>query len=442
VEQPTEEAGGPVTAIRGHAISFRADPFREDDALIDVADALIIMRDGRITHFGAYSQLRDLLPGEVTPVTYPGALISAGFIDGHVHYAQTRIIGAYGEQLADWLATYAFAEEERFADPDYAALAARVFFDQILASGTTTALTFCATYPASVDAFFAETERRGMRMIGGKVLMDRNAPDSLLDTARSGYEDSRTLIDRWHGQGRGLYAITPRFAPTSTPEQLELAGSLLAESPGTLLHTHVSENRSEVDRVRALFPERAGYLDVYDHYGLLGPRSVLAHGVHLTARERRRVHESGAAITHCPTSNLFLGSGLFRVQEAKESRQPVRLALGTDIGAGTSFSLLATMNEAHKVAKLAGYPMSAVKSFYLATRGGAEALGLDGRIGSLEPGHEADLVVLDPAATPLLAYRSSRAESTQELMFILSVLGDDRAVAATYVAGRPAYVRT
>jgi guanine deaminase len=312
--------GGAVAAVRGHAISFRADPFREDDALIDIADALIIMRDSLITHFGAYDQLKDLLPAEARIASHPGALICPGFIDGHVHYAQARIIGSYGEQLTDWLAAYPYAEEQRFADPHYAALAARVFFDQLLANGTTTALTFCATYPASVDAFFAESERRGTRMIGGKVLMDRNAPDNLLDTARSGYDDSRALIDRWHGRGRSLYAITPRFAPTSTPEQLELAGALLAESPGTFLHTHVSESRSEVAWVRSLFPERAGYLDVYDHYGLLRPRSVLAHGVHLTARERRRVQEAGAAITHCPTSNLFLGSGLFRVQEAKDPR--------------------------------------------------------------------------------------------------------------------------
>jgi guanine deaminase len=373
---------------------------------------------------------------------YPGALICPGFIDGHAHYAQTRIIASYGEQLTDWLADYAYAEEQRFADPQYAALAARVFFDQLLANGTTTALAFCATYPASVDAFFAESARRGTRMIGGKVLMDSNAPDGLLDTAQAGYEDSRALIDRWHGRGRGLYAITPRFAPTSGPGQLELAGALLAESGGAFLHTHVSETLSEVALVRSLFPERAGYLDVYDRYGLLGPRSVLAHGVHPTAGERDRIHESGAAIAHCPTSNLFLGSGLFRVHEARNARRPVPVALGTDVAAGTSFSMLATMNEAHKVAKLAGYPLSALQSFYLATRGGAEALGLAGTIGSLESGHEADFVVLDPAATPLLAYRSSRAESTQDLMFALSVLGDDRAVAATYVAGRPAYVRS
>lgn len=278
-------------------------------------------------------------------------------------------------------------------------------------------------------------------MIGGKVLMDRNAPQELLDTAQSGYEDSQALIRRWHGKGRNLYAVTPRFAPTSTPAQLEVAGALLAESPGTFLHTHVSENRSEVAWARSLFPDRAGYLDIYDHYELLRPRSVLAHGVHLTPRERHRVQETGAAITHCPTSNLSLGSGLFRMQDAKEPPRPLPVGLGTDIGAGTSFSLLATMNAAYQVGQLGGCPLNAVKLFYLATRGGADALGLDGKIGSLEPGHEADFVVLDPSATPLLAHRSSRAESTEELMFALSALGDDRAVAATYIAGQPAHQR-
>jgi guanine deaminase len=296
-------------------------------------------------------------------------------------------------------------------------------------------------YPESVDAFFEESERRNMRMIGGKVLMDRNAPNGLLDTPQSAYDDSKELIARWHGRGRQLYAITPRFAPTSSPEQLEAAGALWGESPGTFMHTHVSENVGEIAWVRELFPEQRGYLDVYDHYGLLGPRSVLAHGVHLTGRERARVAESGAAISHCPTSNLFLGSGLFHVHDAKDARRPMLVGLGTDIGAGTSFSMLATMNEAYKVAELGNYPMNSLKSFYLATLGGAEALRLSDDIGSLEVGKEADFVVLDPHATPLMSYRASRAESTEELMFVLSIMGDDRAVAATYVAGALAHER-
>jgi guanine deaminase len=358
-----------------------------------------------------------------------------------VHYVQTGIIGAYGSQLIDWLNHYTFIEEQRFADKAHADDVARLFFDQLMANGTTTAATFCAMYPESVDAFFEESQRRGTRMIGGKVLMDRNAPDGLLDTAQTGYDDSKALIEKWHDNGRNMYAITPRFAPTSTPEQLEIAGELLKESPGTFMHTHVSENVGEIQWVQSLFPERAGYLDVYDHYDLLRRRSVLAHGVHLTERERARVHETGAAVSHCPTSNLFLGSGLFHVHDAKDPKRPMYVGLGTDIGAGTSFSLLATMNEAYKVAELNNYPMNSVKSFYLATLGGAEALDLADKIGSLNVGKEADFVVLDPKSTPLLDYRSSRAESTEELMFVLSIMADDRAVAATYVAGEPAYTR-
>ena len=432
---------GSTMAVRGHAISYRDDPFLSASALVDVPDALVIATDGVITAFGPYAALKDQLPEGVEVEHYPGDLLCAGFVDTHVHYVQTGIIGAFGSQLIDWLNDYTFVEEQRFADAGYAADMARIFFDQLLRNGTTSALTFCAVYPTSVDAFFEESLRRGTRMVAGKVLMDRNAPEALLDTAQSGYDDSAALIARWHGQGRNRYAVTPRFAPTSTREQLEAAGALWAAHPGTYVHTHVSENVSEVHWVRTLFPERAGYLDVYDHYGLLGPRSVLAHGVHLTQRERRRVSESGAAVSHCPTSNLFLGSGLFRIQDAKESEQPMLVGLGTDIGAGTSFSLLATMREAYKVAQLSGYTLSGVRSFYLATLGGARALQLGDVIGSLEVGKEADLVVLDPAATALLAHRSGRVESTEELMFVLSIMGDDRAVRATYVAGRRAYER-
>lgn len=430
-----------VTAVRGHAITYTGDPFFDDDAFVDVPDALIVCEDGKITAFGPYSQVKDQLPADVHVTHFPDHLICAGFIDTHIHYVQTGIIGAFGSQLIDWLNHYTFIEEQNFADKAHADELARRYFDELLRNGTTTAVTFCAVYPDSVDAFFEESQRRGTRMIGGKVLMDRNAPEGLLDTATSGYDDSKALIDRWHGAGRQLYAITPRFAPTSTPEQLEAAGALWKESPGAFVHTHVSENLSEISWVQSLFPDRAGYLDVYDYYGLLGRRSVLAHGVHLTARERARVSETGSAISHCPTSNLFLGSGLFHVHDAKDPKRPMHVGLGTDVGAGTSFSLLATMNEAYKVAELNSYPMNSIKSFYLATLGGATALDLDDKIGSLAVGKEADFVVLDPHSTPLLSYRSGRAESTEELMFVLSIMADDRAVAATYVAGRPGYQR-
>ncbi|TQM57870.1 guanine deaminase [Humibacillus xanthopallidus] len=430
-----------VSAVRGHAITFTGDPFFDDGAFVDVPDGLIVSEGGRITAFGSFDDTRHAVPDGVEVTHYPDHLICAGFIDTHIHYVQTGIIGAFGSQLIDWLNHYTFIEEQNFADRAHADDVARRYFDELLRNGTTTAVTFCAVYPESVDAFFEESVRRGTRMVGGKVLMDRNAPDHLLDTAQSGYDESKELIARWHGNGRQMYAITPRFAPTSTPEQLEAAGTLWAESPGTFVHTHVSENTGEIAWVRSLFPDRAGYLDVYDHYGLLGRRSVLAHGVHLTDRERARVAETGSAVAHCPTSNLFLGSGLFHVHDAKDPKRPMHVGLGTDVGAGTSFSLLATMNEAYKVAELNNYPMNAIKSFYLATLGGAEALDLADDIGSLAVGKEADFVVLDPNATPLLSYRSGRAKTTEELMFVLSIMADDRSVAATYVAGAIAHAR-
>lgn len=433
--------GTRTTAVRGHVITYRSDPFLSDDALVDIEDALIVSSDGVITTLGPYSAVRDEVPTGTQVSHYPDALLCAGFVDGHIHYVQTDIIGGFGARLINWLDHYTFAEEQRFADKHHADAVAVRFFDQLLANGTTTAAAFCATYPESVDAFFEESSRRRTRMIGGKVLMDRNAPERLLDTAQTSYHDSKALIDRWHGRDRNLYAVSPRFAPTSSAEQLELAGALRAESAGTYLHTHVSETTDEIRWVRSLFPERAGYLDVYDHYGLLGPRSLLAHGVYLTPAERERVHETGAAVAHCPTSNLFLGSGLFDMRAAKDPARPMQVALGTDVGAGTTFSLLATMNEAYKVGELRSYPMNAVTLFYLATLGGAEALGLADKIGSIEVGKEADFVVLDPRATRLLATRSARVESTEELMFVLSILGDDRAVLATYVAGELAYRR-
>lgn len=431
-----------VTAVRGHAISFKADPFFSDDAFVDVEDALIISTEGKIISFGAYEETKSDLPSGIEVRHYPDALLCAGFIDTHIHYVQTGIIGAFGSQLIDWLNNYTFIEEQRFAEKAHADAVAKIYFDQLLANGTTTAVTFAAVYPESVDAFFEESVRRGTRMIGGKVLMDRNAPDGLLDTPQSAYDDSKALIAKWHDHGRNQYAITPRFAPTSSPEQLELAGALWKESPGTFVHTHVSENVSEIQWVRSLFPDRAGYLDVYDHFGLLGRRSVLAHGVHLTAAERKRVHETESAVAHCPTSNLFLGSGLFHVHQAKDPKKPMHVGLGTDIGAGTSFSILETMNEAYKVAELNSYPMDSLKSFYLATLGGAEALDLADKIGSLEVGKEADFVVLDTKATPLLEYRTDRAKDTEELMFVLSIMADDRAVETTYIAGKPAYERS
>ncbi|MFC9156660.1 guanine deaminase [Streptomyces bauhiniae] len=432
-----------VTAVRGRLVWFRDDPFLvdRDEAFAYEEDGLLICEDGVITAAGDFHALRERIPEGVEPVHYPRHVITPGFVDTHTHYVQTGIIAAFGAQLIDWLDHYTYVEEQRFSDADHARDVASSFCDELVRNGTTTALTFCAVHPQSVDALFEEATRRNLRLAAGKVLMDRNAPDGLLDTASSGYEDSKALLEKWHGNGRNLYAITPRFAPTSTPEQLEAAGTLWREHPEALMHTHVSENAGEISWVRSLFPDRHGYLDVYDHYGLLGPGAVLAHGVHLTGRERGRCAETGTAVAHCPTSNLFLGSGLFHVKDAKDPRHPMQVGLGTDIGAGTSFSLLATMNEAYKVAKLSSYPLDSRKAFFLATLGGARAMGIDDKVGSLEPGHEADFVVLDPGATPLLARRTARAADIDELLFVLAVLGDDRAVRATYVAGALAHDR-
>lgn len=439
--QPGTTTG--LTALRGTVVTCRDDPFLTGPAKAFAAetDGIVLCRDGLVEAVGPAADTLASIPPGTTVANYAGCLIAPGFIDTHVHYVQTGIVASYGTQLLDWLDRYAFPAEMAFADRAHADAMARVFCDELLRNGTTTALVFCAVYPQSVDALFAEAERRGMRVAAGKVLMDRNAPEKLRDTAQQGYDDSKALIARWHGRARCLYAITPRFAGTSTPAQLDAAGALWREHPDVLVQTHIAENRAEIAWTAELFPAARNYLDIYDHHGLIGRRVVLAHGVHLSEDELCRCHESGAAIAHCPTSNLFLGSGLFQLAAAKNARRPVQVGLGTDIGGGTSFSLLATMGAAYEIAQLNGRVLSAVEAFYLATLGGARALALEDRIGTIAPGREADLVVLDPKATPLLALRHARSESVEDMLFALMMLGDDRAVRATYVAGRPAHLR-
>jgi guanine deaminase len=431
-----------VTALRGTIATCRDDPFLTDpaQALAVETDGVVICRGGIVEAVGPADELLASVPRE-SLTDYSGCLIVPGFIDTHVHYVQTEMIASYGEQLLDWLDRYAFPAEIEFQDPAHAARMAKLFCDELLRNGTTAALVFCAVYPQSVDALFIEAERRGMRIAAGKVLMDRNAPQALRDTAQSGYDESKALIARWHGRGRCLYAITPRFAGTSTPAQLDAAATLWREHPDVLVHTHIAENLREIAWTAELFPHAKNYLDVYDHHGLIGPRAVLAHGVHLGEDEFTRCHESGTALAHCPTSNLFLGSGLFRIGAAKDPRRPVQVGLGTDIGGGTSFSLLTTMGAAYQIAQLNGRSLSAVEAFYLATLGGARALAQGDRIGAIAPGYEADLAVLDPQATPLLRLRNARAGSVQDMLFALMMLGDDRAVRATYVAGQCAHAR-
>ncbi|KAB8124907.1 guanine deaminase [Komagataeibacter medellinensis] len=425
-------------ALRGHVITFRGNPFLmpSDAALVDEPDGLVIVQAGRITHVGPYGQTVAHLPPGLGVTDYRGCLISAGFVDTHVHYPQLPMIAAYGEQLLEWLERYTFPTERRFADAAYATAIARQFLSELLRGGTTTAAVYCTVHPQSVDAFFAESTRLGTRMVAGKVLMDRNAPDYLRDTAQQGHDESLALIERWHGKNRQHYAVTPRFAPTSTPAQLEAAGSLLARDDTLFMQTHLAENRAEVDWVAELFPESRSYLDVYDRAGLVRPRSVMGHAIHIDEHDMQRCHATGCALAHCPTSNLFLGSGTFRLFDALSPTRLVRTGLGTDVGAGTSLSHLQSMNEAYKIAQTAGHTLHPVQAFWLATAGGAQALHLDDVIGTVAPGMDADLCILDPKATPLQALRVQMCDSTADLMFTLMMLGDDRSIRATYVAGR------
>jgi guanine deaminase len=403
------------------------------------ADGVMLVEDGKISAVGPASELLGKLGADVEVTEYKDALITPGFIDTHIHLPQTGMIGAYGERLLDWLNTYTFPCEKQFADPVHSAQVADIFLKELLRNGTTTALVFGSVHKESVEALFEAAHTLNLRLIAGKVMMDRNAPDYLTDTAESSYADSKALIERWHGKGRLHYAVTPRFAPTSTPEQLAMAGKLLSEFPDLYMQTHISENPEEVQWVKALFPERSGYLDVYDHYKLLGERSVFAHGVHLCDHECARLAETGSAVAFCPTSNLFLGSGLFNLPMAEKHK--LNVGIGTDVGGGTSFSILQTLNEAYKVMQMQGARLNPFKSLYLATLGGARALRLDDRVGSLRIGNEADFVVLDYHATPLLSYRLQQATDIAERLFVLMTLGDDRAVLQTYAAGQMVHAR-
>ena len=352
-----------------------------------------------------------------------------------MHYPQTAIISSWGKRLIDWLNSYTFPEEMRFADPEYAKKIAGRYFDLALAEGTTTMASYCTIHPTSVEAFFSEAEARNLAVVGGKTCMDRNAPDGLRDTAQSAYDDSRALLKTWHNNGRAQYAITPRFSPTSTREQLEALGALWADNPSCLMQTHISEQLEEIDWVRSLFPEAQDYLATYEAANLLGPRAVLGHAIHLTDREKARVRETGASLVHCPTSNTFIGSGIFDLGAAKAFGQTVGLA--TDTGGGSSFSMLRTMAAAYELSALSGRPAHPAELIWLATEGSARALHMDDRIGRLAPGHDADLIVLDLASTQAIAQRADEATDIWEALFPTIMMGDDRAIHQVRIMGEP-----
>ena len=424
--------------LRGRTLSFLRWPERSDDhgAYAYEEDGAVLVRDGRIAACGAYAAVSAEAGEDVRVVDHRPHLILPGFIDGHVHVPQMQIIASYGAELLDWLNTYTFPEETKFIDAQHGRRIARLFLDEMIRQGTTTVAAYCSVHKQSAEAFFAEAHARDMLVIAGKVMMDRNAPDGLLDTPQTSYDDTKALIAEWHGRGRGLYAITPRFAITSTPEQMEMAQALAREHPEMHIQTHLSENHAEIAFTQELYPWSKDYTDIYAHYGLLGPRTLLGHCIHLKEREADVLSDAGSVAVFCPTSNLFLGSGLFDYQRMRRRDKPLRIATASDVGGGTSYSMLRTMDEAYKVIALNGEKLNPLASFWQLTRGNAEALSIAGRVGTLEPGTDADLVVLDARAVPGMALRMETIASLAEELFLLQTLGDDRAVVETYVAGR------
>ncbi|MDQ8021582.1 MAG: guanine deaminase [Moraxellaceae bacterium] len=427
--------------IRGSILHFLSDPGEEVDhsAWEFFEDGALVVDEGKILQVGHWNDVLAKLP-DLTRQTaryhdYCGKLITPGLIDAHVHYPQMSVIGSYGRQLLDWLEHYTFPTEAGFADLSVAQRTAAFFCDRLLAHGTTTASVYATVHPHSVDALFEAAQSRKLRMLSGKVMMDRNCPENLRDTAESSRVDCEALIERWHGKDRLLYTVTPRFAPTSTEAQLQVAGELFRSKPGIRLQSHLSENRSEIRWVEELFPDCKDYLAVYEKFGLLGPGAIYGHGIHLSDKERRRMAASGAAIAHCPTSNLFLGSGFFELDATLAAGIPV--ALATDVGGGTSLSMLRTMEAAYEVSQTLHAPLSAYRTWYLATLGGAKALQLDDVIGNFLPGKEADFTVWQFDATPELAWRMETTTSLDERLFAMTMMGDERCVAATHILGEP-----
>ena len=411
-----------------------------------IADGALVVDDvtGCIVEYGhnetisaKYTNTSEQVDHLVVKVhDYRDKLIMPGFIDTHVHYPQIDMIAAYGEQLLDWLNNYTFVTEANFGDPKVAHDTAQFFLNQLLANGTTSAMVFSTSHPESVNAFFTESHKLNTRMITGNVLMDQNAPDNLCVPAEQGIRDTQNIIDNWHERGRQHVAITPRFAITSSPKQLQMAGELYASYESVYLQTHLAENHDEIAFVKQLYPNHKGYLDVYDTMGLLGRRTTLAHGIHLEISEYERLRDTGTQISHCPTSNLFLGSGLF---DLPKTLSYTGVSIATDVGAGTSLSMLTTLSEAYKIQQLQSNQLSAHQGLYQITLGNAQSLLLDDKIGNFMPNKEADFVVIDMGATELLERRMAQTKTLEEQLFVLMMLSDDRVIDQTVIAGVSRY---
>jgi guanine deaminase len=428
------------TIIRGRLLAFLREPEGVEDeaSYLYEEDGALLVRAGKIAARGDYGSVRKKAGEGAAVIDHRPHLLLPGFIDAHAHYPQMQVIASYGAELLQWLNEYTFPEETRFRDAQHGRRVSRLFLDELVRHGTTTAAVYCSVHKSSAEAFFAEAHERDMLMIAGKVMMDRNAPDGVTDTPQSGYDETKALIEEWHGKGRQNYAITPRFAITSSPEQMEMAEALVREFPDCHMQTHLSENQDEIAFTEELYPWSKDYTDVYEHYGLLGGKSLFGHCIHLSEREADALSGSGSVAVFCPTSNLFLGSGLFDYQRYRKRAKPLRIASATDVGGGTNYSMLRTMDEGYKVIALNGEKLNPLASFWQVTRGNAEALSIGDRVGSLEVGSDADIVVLNSRATPAMRLRMERAGTLAEELFLLQTLGDDRAAVEVYVAGRAA----
>lgn len=422
-------------AVKGSILHFIDNPTiaGEENSYQFFEDGLMVIEDGIVKQIGKSKDLEGNLSETTQLIDYSGKLILPGFIDTHIHYPQTDIIASYGKQLLDWLSDYTFPREGMFSDPDYASEVADFFLEELLRNGTTTAQMMCTVHKQSADIIFQKADQKNLRMISGKMMMDREAPDFLVDDPQSSFDDSLELAEKWHGHNRLLYAVTPRFALTSTPEQLKKAEELLEKDNSLYFHTHLSENRDEIAMVAKLFPEAKNYLDVYDQFSLITERSTFAHSIHLSDGEFALLAKSKAAVSFCPSSNLFIGSGLFDLEKIDQSG--INVGIGSDVGGGTSFSMLKTLSDAYKVLQLKGQNLTAFHAFYLATLGGAKSLQLDDKIGNLLPGKEADFIVLNYDSTPLIQRRMKYTKTLAERLFVLMMLGDDRSVEATHILG-------